>query len=609
MAIDVDGYFNDEVYNGLGLNDLITRDEFDLFSSKKINEISKDYISRNGDSSCFSFFKNIIKKNSFENKLKDKLNCLYFDRFDQFEAANYVINQDQLAQDKEGREKYDLKEYLTGIKDSSKASEKERSAAGEKLWKRVAELHRIYKFNPIKDNQPASAKEEIPPSNLRENPLNSQRGSLSLRNNQDVVEVNRSNPAFVDVPLSSSRQDEIPFKENQPDSGFESIALSNSKEYQNDPQLNVDDGCGRLLEDDEKDSGVVGLGSSNLSDYTFCRLHKIIDSILGDKGKIQDVMNNIIKSSSSLSKEDLIKGLESLRKALDIDPSEITKVRTEKITFYVSNRGIYLHLNRTSFNRDVNLNDKINQRNIGYLIFISDSEVKRMVCKTIPRQSNQFKRRMHELDIAKKLTDMPGFPQVEQAFIANSSKNKGSNGVQKFYIFEQTLEGSDLSKFIQNESIEADGKKQIMLKLLNILNRMHKKGVVHGDVKPENILVSRSQTTGEYEVLVFDFDLSFDIREVKDMNDGFGTLKYAAPEMLDQSRQFKKYGQVPAKHCSPALDVYSLGATFRCLLGNNRAGKRLKQLLSGMLEVNPEKRLKISEALALCKDIPSSEFR
>lgn len=92
-----------------------------------------------------------------------------------------------------------------------------------------------------------------------------------------------------------------------------------------------------------------------------------------------------------------------------------------------------------------------------------------------------------------------------------------------------------------------------LLQILRAVDYLHRRGVLHLDLKPDNILVGAPES-GENRVKLIDFGLSEWKRlGVSGPGEFSGTPPYAAPELLLQ------------KEASPASDIYSLGMIFHRL--------------------------------------------
>jgi len=104
---------------------------------------------------------------------------------------------------------------------------------------------------------------------------------------------------------------------------------------------------------------------------------------------------------------------------------------------------------------------------------------------------------------------------------------------------------SSLQKSIEKGPIDLDFLREILSDSLQALDFLHKNGIVHGDIKPSNLLLD-----SEGRVKLGDFGLA---RRATDEHGSLlkGTTKYMAPELI--SAQFGPVG--------PASDLYSLGFT------------------------------------------------
>ncbi|CAD8074710.1 unnamed protein product [Paramecium sonneborni] len=124
----------------------------------------------------------------------------------------------------------------------------------------------------------------------------------------------------------------------------------------------------------------------------------------------------------------------------------------------------------------------------------------------------------------------------------------------QIYLVFDYLTGGDLTHYINNnQSIQEEQAKTIMMELLNALLYMHSKGIFHRDIKPQNLLLrKKGQIT---DIVIADLGLAdYYRRDGKYMFTRCGTPGYVAPEiLLDNPYDFK-------------IDIYSLGALLYVIL-------------------------------------------
>lgn len=110
------------------------------------------------------------------------------------------------------------------------------------------------------------------------------------------------------------------------------------------------------------------------------------------------------------------------------------------------------------------------------------------------------------------------------------------------------IRGSQIDQWAQVQDL--DTVLGAVIQLLDVLEHLHGHGVLHGDIKPSNVLVD-----SQGQVKLIDLGIA---STPADRPDGFsGTLGYAAPELLE--------GKTPTL---PAADLYGVGALlYTCLTG------------------------------------------
>nr|MDT0665752.1 serine/threonine-protein kinase [Micromonospora sp. DSM 115978] len=118
------------------------------------------------------------------------------------------------------------------------------------------------------------------------------------------------------------------------------------------------------------------------------------------------------------------------------------------------------------------------------------------------------------------------------------------------------VEGVDLRDYLRrNGQLSPARALDVVLGVLEALAVVHEAGIVHRDVKPENILIE-SDAQGGLRPKLTDFGISTLTHSPRAsrMTDVVGTPTYMAPELAE--------GEPP----SPASDLYALGVVFFDLL-------------------------------------------
>jgi eukaryotic-like serine/threonine-protein kinase len=159
---------------------------------------------------------------------------------------------------------------------------------------------------------------------------------------------------------------------------------------------------------------------------------------------------------------------------------------------------------------------------------------------------------------------------------------------------------SDLSRVAGRKQMDLNALRTTLAHCLRALKFLHAHGIVHGDIKPSNMMIDRRR-----RVKLGDFGLA---RRVSDEGGSLikGTTKYMAPEVVSD-----EFGEV-----GPASDLYSLGfAAFELMCGENFESLfpglstfgRDRQMAWMMWHAAPDRRL--PEISRVLEDVPADLAR
>ncbi|MBI4918686.1 serine/threonine protein kinase [archaeon] len=141
------------------------------------------------------------------------------------------------------------------------------------------------------------------------------------------------------------------------------------------------------------------------------------------------------------------------------------------------------------------------------------------------------------------------------------------------------VEGKTLDKIIKkHKAIDPEEVCWITQRLLNALHYLHNKGVVHGDVKPPNVIIQPS----EHNAILVDYGLSSLLPTRKTKAIGYTPI-FVAPEIEE--------GNPPL----PESDLYSLGLTMLYALGGDPVAKtypdhvpkKIQEFCNDLIRYNP----------------------
>jgi ABC-type transport system substrate-binding protein len=158
--------------------------------------------------------------------------------------------------------------------------------------------------------------------------------------------------------------------------------------------------------------------------------------------------------------------------------------------------------------------------------------------------------------------------------------DSGKHDASLFFVMP-VVQGTNLRWFGREGELTLGEVLDIGIQVAEALEYSHSRGVIHRDVKPENIMVQRDES-GRVRVRIMDFGLARGATESRITKTGTiaGTLAYMSPE------------QVAATGVDHRSDIYSLGTViFECLTGEPPFSGELQSILYRIVhEIPPSPR-------------------
>jgi serine/threonine-protein kinase len=172
------------------------------------------------------------------------------------------------------------------------------------------------------------------------------------------------------------------------------------------------------------------------------------------------------------------------------------------------------------------------------------------------------------------LVDHPG---VTEVFATGSFAGRP-------YLAMERLRGRSLGALLEDGPLPRDAAIDVLLELCDVLDAAHAAGVVHGDLKVDNVFVLDEPGAGGRRTKLLDWGIARIAGEDDPLRGIIaGTLTYVAPE------------QIRCDELTPAADVYALGVlAYRLLLGEApfRADSDLDLIRKHLCGVPPQPRSK-----------------
>ncbi|SEG00291.1 serine/threonine-protein kinase [Lachnospira multipara] len=188
------------------------------------------------------------------------------------------------------------------------------------------------------------------------------------------------------------------------------------------------------------------------------------------------------------------------------------------------------------------------------------------------------------------------FPIISECILDDETPSNDGDLKEKLIIIEEYISGETLSRRIEkNGHLSEDESVKIIIDICKGLQHLHKKNFINRDIKPDNIIITR---TGEVKIV--DVDSGKEInRETNTDTRLIGTPEYFAPEQIG----------LGFHSSDERTDIYAMGIVFNEMLTGDYPKNKMvegvfKEVVLKATQLEPEKRFKsideFMEAIIFC---------
>lgn len=196
---------------------------------------------------------------------------------------------------------------------------------------------------------------------------------------------------------------------------------------------------------------------------------------------------------------------------------------------------------------------KLGQGGFAATYLVEHSNLKeRVVLKELIHSSEKGRELFDREAMTMRSLNLKGVPSVTDYF------DEGN----KSFIVQSYVDGETLSQRLKRSKLTESEGMTLLNSILEILNQIHMKGIIHRDIKPDNIIID---SNGEYNLIDFGaVKIAAAVNNEGKSNTNIGTPGYAAIEQLNGN-------------ALKASDIYSLGM----VVAESITGVNVKQLRRG----------------------------
>lgn len=152
-------------------------------------------------------------------------------------------------------------------------------------------------------------------------------------------------------------------------------------------------------------------------------------------------------------------------------------------------------------------------------------------------------------------------------------------------VLEEYIDGITIAQVMESGKYRYRGAKNVIFGVCQALTVLHQRGLVHRDVKPENVMIDKSG-----RIVLIDFNASRHVGEGNRDTVIMGTVGYASPEQLGLSQSDAR------------TDIYAAGVLYNVMLTGSHpsltiASGRAGRIVRKCTAVNPDDRYQTAAEL------------
>ncbi|MBQ9964858.1 MAG: serine/threonine protein kinase [Clostridia bacterium] len=158
-------------------------------------------------------------------------------------------------------------------------------------------------------------------------------------------------------------------------------------------------------------------------------------------------------------------------------------------------------------------------------------------------------------------------------------------------VWEEWIDGLTVAEVMETGKYRYRGARRVLTAVCHALTVLHERGIIHRDVKPENVMVDKHG-----RVVLIDLNVSRQVSAASRDTVIMGTVGYASPEQLGLAQSDAR------------TDVYAVGILLNVMVTGKHPGEQLAKGYAGRIvkkctQLSPDDRY--PTAAALCRALHS----